>query len=563
MPPVPPLRGSFRTDLRARAAYSEGAGVYRVVPAAVALPADEADLVTLLKWAVGAAGEQSAVGSRHAVVSPQPLVLRGAGSAMGGGNVGDGIVVDLTAMAERTLTLNAVARTVVTSAGVTLGEIEQAAAAVGLRLPPDPASARWATAGGAFSTNAAGPRTLRYGSMRRWATGATVIIAEGEILTMRRGDRPGKARAVTRFESDVAPVIRAEASRIRDRFPRTRKNSSGYALDAWLDSGDLLDLFIGAEGTLGVVTEVTWKLDPIPAFRSALQVEIASLDRIAETILALTATGPSVCELLDRSFLDVVRSGTAGPKVVVPDAEAVLLIEYEEETAGALEAAVARGASAALAAGARAVRPRTAEAEAAIWALRHAASPILARLPETQRSVQVVEDGCVPVRCLAEYLHLLRDAAAARDLPIVLFGHAGDGHVHANLLPDTTRAGWTDAVASLLEEVSAGVIALGGTPAGEHGDGRLRAGLMERLYGPEITGLFRQVKECFDPLGILNPGVILPAVPEASPLAHLKVGAGAAPIPDDIALALRTIEREGGYARSRLSLADDSLTTHD
>ena len=117
-------------------------------------------------------------------------------------------------------------------------------------------------------------------------------------------------------------MIRAAAGMIRDRFPRTRKNSSGYALDAWLESGDLLDLFIGAEGTLGVVTEVTWRLDPIPAFRSALQVEIPALDRIAAVIAALTATGPSVCELLDRTFLDVVRSGTAGAEVVVPDADA-------------------------------------------------------------------------------------------------------------------------------------------------------------------------------------------------------------------------------------------------
>jgi FAD/FMN-containing dehydrogenase len=241
----------------------------------------------------------------------------------------------------------------------------------------------------------------------------------------------------------------------------------------------------------------------------------------------------------------------------------VLLLEYEEDSMPAIEAAVARGEAAAVAMGARAVRPRTASEEAATWALRHAASPILARLPSTQRSMQVVEDGCVPVKCLAEYLHLLRDAAARHDLPIVLFGHAGDGHVHANLLPDTTRPGWTDAVTSLLAEVSAGVAALGGTPAGEHGDGRLRAGLMELVYGPEITGLFRLVKNCFDPLGILNPGVILPAVPDAPPLSRLKVGAGAAPIPDDIALALRTIEREGDYARPRLSVADGPHTTHD
>jgi FAD/FMN-containing dehydrogenase len=408
--------------------------------------------------------------------------------------------------------------------------------------------------GGAFSTNASGPRSLRYGSVRPWILGATIITAQGERLVLRRGAPAGESVAECRFADEVAPLLRAAAGTIRERFPRTRKNSSGYALDAWLDSGDLLDLFIGAEGTLGVVTEVTWRLDVIPAFRSSLLVQVPALDRIAGVIAALTATGPSVCELLDRTFLDVVRTGTAGAGMAVPDAEAVLLLEYEEETAGALDAAVARGEDAAALAGARAMRPRTPGEESEIWRLRHAASPILARLPLTQRSMQVVEDGCVPVQCLAEYLQLLRDAAARRDLPIVLFGHAGDGHVHANLLPDTTRVGWTDAVASLLAEVSTGVIALGGTPSGEHGDGRLRAGLMQFVYGPEVTGLFRMVKDCFDPLGILNPGVILPAVPDEPPLSRLKVGADAAPIPDDIAAGLRRIEREGGYATSRLSL---------
>ena len=474
---------------------------------------------------------------------------------MAGGNVGHGVLVDLTAMVARQLTIDAGARSAVTPAGVTLGDLARAAAGEGLRLPPDPSSARWATVGGAFSTNASGPRTLRYGSVRRWAAGAVVITAEGERLVLRRGEAASNSRVTRRFDAEVAPAIRAAASVISERFPRTRKNSSGYALDAWLESGDLLDLFIGAEGTLGVVTEVTWRLDPIPAFRSGLLVEIPALDRIAAVIAALVATGPSVCELLDRSFLDAVRNETNGAEARVPDADAVLLLEYEEVTAAALEAALARGVSAARSAGAHASRPGTAEEESAIWALRHAASPILARRPLTQRSMQVVEDGCVPVQSLAEYLHLLRDAAARRDLPIVLFGHAGDGHVHANLLPDTTRPGWTDAVASLLEEVSAGVVALRGTPAGEHGDGRLRAGLVERVYGREITGLFRLVKNCFDPLGILNPGVILPARMDASPLAGLKVGAGAVPIPHDIAAGLRRIEQEGGYATPRLELA--------
>jgi FAD/FMN-containing dehydrogenase len=149
----------------------------------------------------------------------------------------------------------------------------------------------------------------------------------------------------------------------------------------------------------------------------------------------------------------------------------------------------------------------------------------------------------------------VRRAAAARGLAVVIFGHAGDGNVHVNLLPEVGRAGWEAEVAALLEEVTDAVVGLGGVPSGEHGTGRLRAGFLERVYGPQIVDLFRRIKASFDPLGILNPGIILPS--GEPPIARLKAGAGAVPLPPDIAAALRDIERGGGYARPRLEIADD------
>jgi FAD/FMN-containing dehydrogenases len=132
MPSVPELRGSWRTDIRARAAYAEGAGIYRIIPSAVAIPADADDLVALIRWATA---------------ERAPLVLRGAGSAMGGGNVGDGTVVDLTGMRARAVSIDADRRTARADAAVTHGELERAARLDGLRLPPDPSSGRWATLG--------------------------------------------------------------------------------------------------------------------------------------------------------------------------------------------------------------------------------------------------------------------------------------------------------------------------------------------------------------------------------------------------------------------------------
>jgi FAD/FMN-containing dehydrogenase len=534
----PSLRGTFRTDERARASYSEGAGIYRIVPEAVAVPADVADLQTLVRWAAQGG---------HA------LVPRGAGSAMGGGNVGTGVVVDLTAMAPALMEIDPDACTARTSAGITHGELSLAASRHGLRLPPDPSSSRWVTLGGMLATNAAGARTVRYGPARSWVLEATAVTADGEVARFARGEASADTAALARFHQETAPAILAARTEVTRRFPRTTKNTAGYALDAWLASGDDLDLLIGSEGTLALITEITWQLDPIPAARRSILIEAPSLEELGALIVALRDEGPSALELLDRTFLDVVRQDPP-PGITVPAAETVVLVEMEG-TADVVDGGVARIEAAVARLGGRAVVARTSQEEAAIWALRHAASPILARLPETRRSMQLVEDGCVPLERLGEYIRLLRDAAARHGLPIVLFGHAGDGHVHANLLPDVTAHGWEHEVASLYDEVSAGLLALGGTPAGEHGDGRLRAPLLERLYGAEVMTLFRGVKEAFDPLTILNPGVILPAR-GAGPVSHLKVGRGAAPIPDDIAAALRTIERTGGYATPRLSLAD-------
>jgi hypothetical protein len=156
---------------------------------------------------------------------------------------------------------------------------------------------------------------------------------------------------------------------------------------------------------------------------------------------------------------------------------------------------------------------------------------------------------------MSRYIQFVRSAAASHDIPVVIFGHAGDGHLHVNLLPEVGRAGWEREVAALLEEVTDEVIALAGTPSGEHGDGRLRAHTLDRVFGAEIVALFRGVKHSFDPAGILNPGVILPS--GEPPISQLKVGASATSLPEDIRQSLREIERTAGYGRSRLELAGE------
>jgi FAD/FMN-containing dehydrogenase len=508
------------TDARVRAAYAEGAGIYRILPAAVALPEDRDDVIALV---------------RQARDSQLTLIPRGAGSGMPGGNVGDGVIVDLsTGFSD--LVIDPQSRIARAGASVTWAQVNDAAKPYGLRLPPDPSSGAFATSGGMVATNAAGARTVRYGSVRPWVEALEIVEADGAVRTVRRGMGTGERFGLT-----------ADGRRlIAEHFPKTRKNSSGYALDRFAASRDEVDLLVGSEGTLAIVTAVHWRLDPIPPDVAGAALGFADLASMAEAVPYLVSLQPSALELLDETLLQFVPDA--------PTVACLLLVEFERETATAARGVVGdavRGLKHAVTHVATAVNRAGLEQ---LWSIRRLASPALARLPPTQRSLQLIEDGCVPQGALGEYVARLRAAADRRGIPVAIFGHAGDGHVHANALPDTTRDGWREALRSLFDDVTELLIRLGGVPSGEHGVGRLRAGILERFYGAEVMQLFRDVKRAYDPLSILNPGVIIPAT-DWSPVAALKVGPGAAAIPEDIATRLREVERSAAWATPKRELA--------
>jgi FAD/FMN-containing dehydrogenase len=258
-----------------------------------------------------------------------------------------------------------------------------------------------------------------------------------------------------------------------------------------------------------------------------------------------------VVELLDRTFLGIA----AEPDLLRAGVDAVLLVEFERPDAdtvrGVLGDAVRQTATSCVD-----VETALTDAERErIWALRHAASPRLAQLPANRRSLQIVEDGCVPVDMLSRYLKGVREAARTSGIEIVAFGHAGDGHLHVNALVDTNDPSFEDRLTSLLHIVTNLVAELRGTISGEHGDGRLRAPLLERTFGSDVTALFRLVKRVFDPTGIMNPGVIVPD-PISQPIARLKVGPNAVEIPEHIGNGLLSIERRGEWGRPKLSLCE-------
>jgi len=541
--------GRFHDELAARAVYSEGAGPFRIVPAAVAMPIDRNDLAVLIQWATDRG---------------VPLTPRGAGSGIPGGNVGDGVVVDLHAF-DRPLRVS-LQETANVGAAVTYAGLNQVAAHFGFRLTPDPSSGAYCTLGGMVATNAAGSRSLRAGSVRRWVRGVELVTADGEAgwlprqhaARVHRNPTPPKLRTLVErlaVEDRMAAVLpRIEAARVEAaaRFPDVRKNSAGYAIDAFLGTGDLVDLVVGSEGTLGFVTRVELQLDRVPGAVGTLLVVLAELDGLGDVVASLEVHEPSAIELLDRSFLDLVT--VTGAVVPLEGARAVLLVDFERLTDREVRAAL-EGADRAVSPIALRTRAGVSPSEReALWRLRHGASPALAALPSDRRSLQVIEDGCVPVRMLGRYLAGVRAAADDAGIPVVAFGHAGDGHLHVNALVDTATPDLERRLERLMDIVTNLVLELGGSPSGEHGDGRLRAGLVARLYGPVLMDVFGAIKGAFDPAGILNPGVIVPDRVPA--LTRLKVGAGAAPLPDGIANRLRQRERNATWAVPPLTLLE-------
>ncbi len=519
--------------------YAEGAGIAREMPRAVAVPVDAEDVVTLVRWAAA---------------TRTSLVPRGSGSGMGGGAVGPGVIVDLSRLDELG-PVDAPSRRVVAGPGVLRGQVEEAAAPHGLRFPVDPSSGAFCTVGGMAATNAAGPHSLRWGPMRRWVRAVDCVFADGTRAVVRRGaPLPTGSPALARLEAlrdrlrvhPDTPGIRA--------LPGVRKDTSGYAVADWLE-GDMVDLLIGSEGTLALFVGLELALAPRPAATSSVLAAFPSLEQSVRAATAARALGASACELLERTFLDVARDG--GRPLPVPwNSEAVLLVEVEAESAYRAAEGARMVARAFRSAGAVQVTVALdSRTEVRIWELRHRASPILGRLYPGVASMQFIEDGAVPPDRLPEYVRGVRAALERQGLRGVIFGHAGDSHVHVNPLVDVHAPGWRDRVEALMAEVAELTASLGGTLAGEHGDGRLRTPLLALTRGDAATALYDAIKDAADPAGILNPGVKVPLAGQR-PLNGIKYDPALPPLPARARRALDIVTSERAYARCRLDMLD-------
>lgn len=427
----------------------DGTAALKHPAAAVLLPGSTAEVAACVKLAAG-----------HGV----PIVTRGSGTGLSGGSVpvDDGVVLCLVRM-NAILEVDARNLTLRAQAGAITQKIAEAAAAEGLFYPPDPGSIRISTIGGNVAENSGGLRGLKYGVTRDYVMGLQVVLADGSVVEL--GNKCVK---------DVA----------------------GYSLK---------DLFIGSEGTLGIVTEVLLKLLPQPATRRTLLASFATLEAAAETVSAIIAARiiPCTLEFLDRMTIGCVEDFS---HVGLPtDCAALLLMETDGHPA-AVEDEAQQMEAIAVAHGAKEVRRAKDEAESLeLAAARRNAFSALAR----RRPTTILEDVTVPRSELAALVRFIAETAARHRLLVGTFGHMGDGNLHPTFLTDERDAEEMARVHQALEEIVTRTLELGGTITGEHGVGLAKKQWLPRQMGDGGHRLLEAVKRAIDPRGLLNPGKIL------------------------------------------------------
>ena len=553
------VEGEVRFDGYSRMLYSTDASQYQIQPLGVVIPRNDDDVQAAME-----------IAARHRV----PLLPRGGGSSLAGQCVGPGLVIDTTKYMDRILAVDEEASTVTVQAGVPIGVLNRTLAPLGLMLGPDPASADRASVGGSIGNNATGSHSILYGMLADNLLETSAVLSDGsptrfgpvsssELKSRGRGDS-----LEAQLYREVPGIVRAQFEQILERWPRHWRRVSGYGLDRLLhgllqdeaatggesrgveragllrarlafdslyrsefcdasqiDQFNFSQLLAGSEGTLATVTSATLKLVPKPQMTALAVVHFDRLIDACAAIPDILETSPSASELLDKHLIDLARAQPEWAKrlhFVDGDPEAVLLTEFygtdERELAAKLDGLErhlsTRGWQSTV------VKVLNPARQKDVWDVRKAGLNILMGRRGDYKPVPGIEDVAVPQEKLAEYLQKVLDFCGQQeDVPgIAVYAHASAGCLHVRPLLNLKDRTGIDTLRIVGEHACDLAVSYGGAMSGEHGDGLARGYLHPRLFGPELYGAMRQVKEVFDPDNRMNPGKIIDAPPSTENL---------------------------------------------
>ncbi len=437
---------NYTDDLIDLIAYSKDASEHKHRPEAAVWPIDTNQVSEILKLATK---------------ERFPVVPRGAGTSLAGLAVPQqgGVILDMARM-DKILEITIEDRLAVVQSGVVYADLERALAPDGFFFPPDPASGAVCTLGGNVATNAGGIKGAKYGTTKDYVLALEVVLPDGRIL---------------------------------HTGSKCMKSVSGY---------DLTKLFVGSEGTLGVVTEITLKINPKPPLTSTSMATFEDLEDAGRAISEIMYSGilPSSLEVVDQQTLQAINENT---DMGLPEVEALLVAETDGYTREETEFQMAKITKVFEKNNATSIRRSENEKEAeALWAARKSAYGVAARINNNL----FVEDLSIPMSKVPEMLRAISDLAKKYDLKIPTVGHAGDGNLHPVISFDGTNSDEVKRVEKATKELFEKVIDLGGTLTGEHGIGLAKAPFMHLEHDDISMDVMRSIKRLFDPNNILNPG---------------------------------------------------------
>ncbi|RDZ62404.1 FAD-binding oxidoreductase [Haloferax sp. Atlit-12N] len=507
--------GEVKFDEYAQVLYATDGSIYQARPAGVVLPKDVDD--------VRAAVE---IATSHGV----PVLPRGTGSSLGGQTVGRGcVVIDFTKYMDDIVDIDPSAKRATVQPGCVQDHLDAALADHGLKFAPDPASSNRSTVGGGIGNNSTGAHSVRYGITDAYTEELEVILADGSLIHTREvvldSDEYESILTQDDLEANIYRTVRElvenHESEIENKYPSLKRSVSGYNLQKVIyENGDgeevinLSKLFVGAEGTLGVIVEATVSLVTKPDETALALYCFDDLVDAMEAVPEALEFPVSAVELMDDEVFRLAREseGYAEYAEPIPEgAKAALMLEWDDELVDDFEAAVSDTNAHFVDSGAAfdVLEAYSEESQGRLWKLRKAAIPLLMSLEGDPKPYPFIEDATVPPEELAEYVQKFEEVLEDHDTSAAYFAHAGSGTLHIRPILNLKENEGIEKMHSITDDVTDLVVEHHGAFSGEHGDGMARTEFNPKMYGPELWGAFKELKTAFDPDWMFNPGNVV------------------------------------------------------
>ncbi len=507
------IRGQVFSDPMTLALYATDASIYQITPLAVVVPRDADDVLAAVRTAA------------HHRVSILP---RGSGTSLNGQAVGASMVLDFTKYMDQILELNVEQRWVRVQPGIVLDQLNATLAHHGLHFAPDPATSNRATIGGMIGNNSSGTKSIVYGTTREHLLELKVVLSDSTVMDLAPMARD-QFDAQPKILSDFKKIIDANRDQIEKRFPKVMRRVQGYNLDSFIntDSWNLAQLMVGSEGTLGVFLEAKLNLEPLPEHKALCVAHFAELIDSIRTVAPILEHSPSAIEILNADVLSLARKNlNIAPlcSFVQGDPQALLIVEFFGDTADQAQRKAQTLAAYLAEKNLGYTWPVITQPDQQnnVWALRKSGLGLMLGMKGDRKPLAFIEDACVPVQVLPDYIDQILKFCQARDVPVAMYAHASVGTIHVRPILDLKKQQDIDNMKAIAEYAFGLITKYGGSWSGEHGDGRVRSPFLQRFFGLRIYEALRQVKALFDPAGLMNPGVIIDPEPMD---ANLRYGA--------------------------------------